>query len=107
MTDAPTPPQIDATTPVTVPGTAQVVYDKWYLTQLIGKFSPETAPLIVHLRRASITNAGTTLMPNSKDSEISFTVDAWKEMTDTPEIAAAMGAILNAVVAYATKKKLL
>jgi hypothetical protein len=99
---------INASEPVVVPGTSGVTYDKWFLTQLISKVSPARANTIVHLTRAGTVDGKTVLMPADGDkSEVSFSVDIWKAMGETPELATAMEAVLNAVVVYATKKKLL
>lgn len=98
---------ISATNPVVVPASGTMTYDKWYLTQLLGKIDPEHAMLTVHLNRAALVDGQWNLMPRSQNSEISFTLDAWKEISSTPEIAAAINSIVSAVVAYATKKNLL
>lgn len=98
---------IIASEPVVVPGSNEVTYDKWFLTQLISKVSPTKAFTVVHLSRAATVDGKTVLMPNSGKNEVSFTLDIWKEMQDTPELATAMEAVLGAVVAYATKKNLI
>ncbi len=98
--------EIIATEPVVVPGSTEITYDKWFLTQLVAKISPEKAFTVVHLNRSAVVDGKTVLM-SGKNSDISFTLDVWKEMVETPELAAAMEIVLNAVVAYATKKKLL
>jgi len=99
-------PDIKASKPVTVAATGEVVYDHWFLTQLIAKVSPEKAFTIVHLNRSAVVDGKHVLM-DGKDAEVSFTLDVWKEMTATPELAAAMEAVTTAVLAYATKKNLL
>jgi len=102
------PTEIPATSPVVVPAGASVTYDKWYLTQLVAKIDPTAAPVIVQLRRSAVVNDQPVLMPaKTEDASVSFTVDIWKEMASTPELAAAIEAVLQAVVAYATKKHLL
>ncbi len=100
--------EIPATNPVVVPAEGSVTYDKWYLTQLIAKVSPDAAPTIVTLRRSAVVNGQPVLMPNtSENATVSFTLDVWKELATTPQLAAALEAVLVAVTAYATKKKLL
>lgn len=97
-----------ATNPVTAPAVPSIVYDKWYLTQLTGKFDVKNGRTIVTLNRANLTNGQWTLMPTSeKASEVSFTLDLYKEMQNTPELASAFQSVLAAVTAYATKKSLL
>ncbi len=101
-------PDISATTPVSEPSKPAITYDKWFLTQLIVKSSPDSCPSIVHLRRSAVVDGKTVLMPNTtEDSEVSFNLDVFKEMGATPELATALNSVLTAVVAYGTKKKLL
>ena len=100
--------EIIATKPVTTAAVPEMVYDKWFMTQLTGKFDATTGKTIVNLRRANKTGDVWTLMPNdSHTSEVSFSLDIFKEMATTPELATAFGAVLTAVTAYATKKNLL
>ena len=99
---------INATAPVTSPTVPEMVYDKWFMTQLTGKFDATTGKTIVNLRRANKTGEVWTLMPNdSHTSEVSFSLDVFKEMATTPELVTAFAAVLAAVTAYATKKSLL
>lgn len=101
-------PDINASSPVVVEGSSSVTYDKWFLSQLIAKINPDKAFTVVHLTRSATVDGKTVLMPKSRnESEVSFTLDVWKEMQDTPELAAAMDAVLTAVLAYANKKKLI
>jgi hypothetical protein len=101
-------PVIPATNPVVAPAVGSVTYDKWFMTQLIIKASPTNAPAIVHLHRSAVDGNGvTTLMPNGPGAEISFNVDIWQQMQAFPQLETAMEAVLAAVVAYATAKKLL
>lgn len=100
--------EINATTPVTAPAVPQMVYDKWFLTQISGKFEATSGKTVIRLRRANKTGDVWTLMPNdTEDSEVSFSLDIFKEMVDTPELASAFSSVLSAVMAYATKKSLL
>jgi len=98
---------IVATNPVVVPGTSQVTYDQWYLSQLILKADATKAFTVVHLTRSATVDGQTVLMPPGQNSEVSFTLDVMKEMANTPELGTAMEAVLAAVVAYGTKKNLL
>src|SRR4051812_20952795 len=99
---------ISASAPVTVAGTSSIDYNEWFMTQLIIKANADKAFTIVHLNRSATIDGKTVLMPSSEDkSEISFTLDIFKEMTNTPELATAMGVVLAAVQAYAAKKNLL
>lgn len=100
---------IIATKPVTAPAVGSVTYDKWFMTQIIGKFDGSSGPTVVRLRRAAKNQDGSwNLMPNTtEDAEVSFTVDVFKEMANTPELAAAMASVMSAVTAYASKKNLL
>jgi hypothetical protein len=97
---------IRASNPVSVPGTSEVTFDQWYVSQLIMKANAERAFTVVHLNRSATVDGKTVLM-DGPGSELSFTLDFFKEMGDTPEIKTAMDAILTAVLAYGTKKKLL
>lgn len=97
---------IIATNPVVVPAEGSVTYNKWYLTKLIGDINPNKAQLSITLNRAALKGDNMLLM-DGKGSKSSFTLDIWKEMSETPEIATAIQAVLTAVVAYATKKNLL
>lgn len=100
--------EIVASSPVVVPGTSEVTYNKWYMTQLVVKATPDKVFTIVHLNRSAEVDGKTVLMPgNKKDSEVSFSLDVLKEIPSTPELAAAMEAVVNAVIVYATKKDLL
>jgi hypothetical protein len=99
---------ITATTPVTAPATNSLVYDKWMVVKIISNIGIEKAPLIVTLQRAAETPAGWVLMPNqSRDAQVTFNVDIYKEMVNTPELMVAVDAITTAVVAYGTKANLL
>ncbi len=98
---------INATTPVVAPAVGSVTFDKWFMTQIIGKIDDKKAPVTISLRRAAKTESGWDLMPVDKNSDVTFTVDVFKESVNTPELAAAMEAVLNAVIAYGTKKGLL
>ncbi len=99
---------IVASAPVTAPAVGSIVYDKWFLTKLTGKIDATKAPLILTLQRAAKTDTGWLLMPVvDEKSEVSFKVDIYKEAATTPEIAAAMEAFKAAIIAYATKNKLL
>ncbi len=99
---------ISASVPVVEPAIGSVTYDQWFLTQLICKADPTSAPTIVHLRRAATVDGKTVLMPNiSEDAEVSFSIDIFKEMVNTPSLAVALAAVQSAVIDVATKKKLL
>lgn len=99
---------IIATKPVTAVAVPSMVYDKWYMTQLSGKFDATNGKTIVQLQRANKTGNVWTLMPNdTHGSEITFSLDVFKEMATTPELATAFAAVLEAVTVYATKKNLL
>lgn len=100
-------PEIIATEPVVTPAEASVTYDKWFLTKMVSNVSPDRGTIIVNLRRSAIVDGKTVLMPKSDNSDVSFNVDLYSEIPNTPELAAAMEAVLTAVVAYGTKKKLL
>lgn len=97
---------IQASTPVTVPGTQQVVFDQWYLSQLIMKADANKAFTVIHLNRSATVDGKTVLM-DGRDADKSFTLDLFKEMADTPELATAIQAVQAAVLAYATKKNLI
>jgi hypothetical protein len=78
------------------------------MTQLILKATPTTCPAIVHLHRSSTdSNGNVTLMPNGPGAEISFTLDVFQQMTAFPALNVAMEAVVAAIVAYATAKKLI
>jgi transposase len=99
---------INATKAVTAPAVGSVTYDKWFMTQIIGKFDGTSGQTIIKLRRAAKEGDKWLLMPNStSDAEVSFTLDVFKEMANTPELAAAMATVTAAVTAYASKKNLL
>ena len=99
---------IIATEPVVAPAVGSITYDKWFMTQLVANINPTSCKANVHLRRANINGGTTTLMAgNTESAEVAFTVDVFKEMAGTPELAAAIEAIKTAVIAYATKKNLL
>ena len=99
---------ITATTPVTAPATNSLVYDKWMVVKIISNIGIEKAPLIVTLQRAAETPAGWVLMPNqSRDAQVTFNVDIYKEMVNTPELMVAVDAITTTVGAYGTKANLL
>jgi hypothetical protein len=99
---------ITATTPVTAPAVNSLVYDKWMVVKIISNIGIEKAPLIVTMQRAAETPTGWVLMPNqSRDAQVTFNVDIYKEMVNTPELKTAVDAITAAVVAYGTKAKLL
>jgi hypothetical protein len=99
---------ITATIPVTAPTVNSLVYDKWMVVKIVSSIGVEKAPLIVTLQRAAETPAGWVLMPNqSRDAQVTFNVDIYKEMLNTPELKTAVDAITTAVVAYGTKANLL
>jgi hypothetical protein len=100
---------IIASAPVTQPAVGSMVYDKWFMTQLVGKFGPEKGPTIVTLQRANLTNGVWTLMPNTTpEATVTFNVDIFKEMTNgNATLASAFNAVVEAIDAYATSKKLL
>src|SRR4051812_30416096 len=98
---------ISATTPVVAPAEASVTYNQWFLTQLIVKADEDSAPAIVHLRRSATVDGKTVLMPNGPTAEISFTVDIFKQLANFPAFGTALEAVLSAVVAFASSKKLL
>jgi len=99
---------ITATTPVTAPAVDSLVYDKWMVVRIVSSIGLEKAPLIVTLQRAAETPNGWALMPNqSRDAQVTFNVDIYKEMVNTPELKTAVDAITTAVVAYGTKANLL
>lgn len=99
---------LNATKPVVAPAVGEITYDKWFMTQLIGKFDATSGQTNVRLRRAAKEGDKWVLMPNTtEDAEVSFSLDIFKEMATNPEMAAAFGAVLTAVQAYAAKKNLL
>lgn len=99
---------IPATAPVTTPATSAVVYDQWFVTQLVGKFSPTSGPLVVNMQRAAVVNGAVVLAPNnSQDNSKTFTVDIVKQAANNPAMETAMQAVVAAVQAYATAQKLL
>lgn len=99
---------ITATTPVTAPAINSLTYDKWMVVKIISNIGIEKAPLIVTLQRAAETPTGWALMPNqSRDAQVTFNVDIYKEMANTPELKIAVDAITSAVVAYGTKANIL
>ena len=99
---------IAATTPVTAPAVASMVFDKWFMTQMVGKYSPTTGPTIITLQRANLTNGVWTMMPNtSPDATVTFNLDVFKEMATNPLLATAFEAVLTAVNSYATAKHLI
>lgn len=101
-------PDINATTSVTAPAVPEMVYDKWFMTQLTGKFDGTSGKTIVNLRRANKTGDVWTLMPNdTHNSEVSFSLDVFKEMVNTPELGVAFESVLEAVTVFASKKNLL
>ena len=90
---------ISATTPVVTQPTPGITYDSWFITQLVGKFSPSSAPTIVTLTRASQNSDGSwTLMPNTTpNSTVTFNVDILKEMSSTNTDAPLMTVAWNAM----------
>ncbi len=99
---------INATKPVTAPAVPAMVFDKWFMTQIIGKFDATSGQTNVRLRRANKTGDTWTLMPNdTKDAEVSFSLDIFKEMAKNPSMAAGMNAVIEAVTSYANQKNLL
>ena len=100
---------ITATTPVTAPAAPSMVFDQWYVTQIIGKFDGKTGPTIITLQRANITDGVVTLMPNTTpDAQVTFNVDILKEIAGgNTTLATAFSSIVTAIDAYATAKKLL
>lgn len=100
---------ITATTPVTAPAAPSMVYDQWYVTQIIGKYDGKSGPTIITLQRANITNNVVTLMPNTTpDATVTFNLDIMKEIAGgNTTLATAFTSIVAAVDAYATTKKLL
>lgn len=100
---------ISATAPVTAPAVPSMVFDKWFMTQMVGKFNTTAGPTIVTLQRANLTNGVWTLMPNnSPEATVTFNLDIFKEMAKGNEkLAAAFNAVVDAIDDYATDKKLL
>jgi hypothetical protein len=103
-----TAPIIPATNPVVAPAVGSVTYDQWFLTQIILKATPTSAPTIVHLHRsATDANGNVTLMPNGPGAEIAFTVDIYQQLQAFPSLETAMGSVVQAIIDYATAKNLL
>ena len=98
---------IEAKIPITVPGTEQVTYDQWFLSQLIIKAEPGKASTVVELTRSTTVDGNSVLMPRGEGAKVSFTLDAYKEIANTPEMAVAMKAVFDAVFAYANKNNLI
>jgi hypothetical protein len=100
---------IAATTPVTAPAVASMVFDKWFMTQMVGKYSSTTGPTIVTLQRANLTDGVWTLMPNTTpDATVTFNLDVFKEIAGgNTALATAFEAVVTAIDNYATAKKLL
>lgn len=100
---------ITATTPVTTPAVSSVVYDQWYITQIIGKFDGTKGPTIVTLQRANTTNGVVTLMPiTTPDATVSFTIDILKEIANgNANLSTAFPSVVAAIEAYGSEKKLL
>ena len=115
VTPAPVVPQvvksatvIPATKPLTVPATTAVVYDQWFMTQLVGRFSPTSGPLTVTLQRAAVVNGSVVLAPNNVNgNSVTVNVDIVKQMANNPAMETAMQAVVAAVQAYATAQNLL
>lgn len=99
-------PVIPASTPVSQPATEALVFDKWFLSELMVHATPDKAPLRVVLKRANLTNETWTLMSGPGSTNL-ITLDVWQEAANSPDIANALGAIMNAIIAYGTAKKLL
>lgn len=99
---------ITATTPVAAPAINSIIYDKWMVVKIITNIGIEKAPLIVTLQRAAETPTGWALMPNqSRNAQVTFNVDIYKEMANTPELKIAVDAVTSAVVAYGIKANIL
>lgn len=100
---------LTATKSVTAAATSEMVFDQWYVTQIIGKFNGTTGPTIITLQRANVTNNVVTLMPNtSPDATVTFNLDIMKEIAGgNTTLATAFNSIVAAIDAYATTKKLL
>lgn len=102
------PTQIPASNPVVTKPVEAMVYDKWFLTNLNAMISPDRGTMNIQLNRSNETDGVTNLMSkNSPGAVLTFNLNIFKEMADTPEIAHAMESVLSAVIAYAAKKKLL
>lgn len=99
---------IPATNPVVAPAVGSVTYNQWFMTQLIVKASPTSAPAIVHLHRsATDANGVITLMPSGPGAEISFTLDIYQQLQAFPSMGSAMNSVIEAIIAYAGANNLL
>lgn len=99
---------IPATNSVVGQATTATTYNEWFVTQLIGKFGTNKAPLTVTLQRSATVNGVTVLAPNTtQDNSVTFTIDAYQAATNTPAVASALEAVIAAVTAVAASKKLL
>ena len=101
-------PSIPATSPVVAPAAPSVTYNSWALTELIVEASVHSAPTNVILRRCGLDSSGNTvLMPLGPNATTTFNLDIIKEAATTPDLGAAMGAVLSAIIEWATAKNLL
>jgi len=104
---------IAATKPAVSQAVAAVTYDKWFVTQIVGKFTPTSGLTTISLQRAAQNTDGSwTLMPNNTPgASVTFNVDIIKEITSGDSDAALMqtayDAVVAAVSAYATAQKLI
>jgi hypothetical protein len=101
---------LKATKPVSQEAVSSLVYDQWYVTQIVGRFDGKKGNTVVTLQRANIGTDGTvTLMPNNDpNATVSFNLDVLKEIANgNAAMGTAFASIVAAVEDYATSKKLL
>jgi hypothetical protein len=96
---------IASTTTVAAPA---VTYNQWFITAIVGSFTPTSAPVRVTLRRSATVNNAVVLAPADVPGNVKIiTVDVVAQMNAYPALLTAYDAIVSAVEAYATSKKLL
>ncbi len=99
---------ITATKPHSAPAVSAMVFDQWYVTQIVGKFDGTKGPTIVTMQKANLTNGIWTLMPNTTpDASVTFNLDVLKEIEKgNVTMGTAFTATVAAIGAYAVDKKL-
>ncbi len=95
---------INATAPAVVPAIGEKVFDQWSIKRFV--FDLDQWSVRVVLNRSRMVDGKNELMVGA-DAQKVVVVDLSEDMAETPEVPAAMNAVLGAVVAYCTKHNML
>jgi hypothetical protein len=100
------PPAIPASNPTIVPATAQVVYDKWYLSRLLVQAFDPTKPIraTATLQKSAVLSDGSVQL-SPVDKPVIVTIpDLIAAAQADPDLATVWTSLIAAVVQYAKQQ---